>query len=657
MPKQLELVDDTGLEIKPEQGRKEPRFWVRRLVIWKSPNEILREISLRPGLNILWSPDPADQIEATGDVNALGHGSGKTLFCRLLRYCLGEAHYASEGGRYCISTALPESMVGAEVMINGVQWAVIRSIGNKRQHYAVPSAGLEQVVDGTTEATGIEPFLEAVENTILKTEVVDLMPCNPLDAWRVALAWLSRDQECRFDKVLDWRSADSDSGSPARSLSASKLLDALRALVGAIEPAEIRTRGQIDELESQQKEANRDVSHRTWEAKRLRGRLLEELDLLDADIPTGRLGVEPLREAAKAKLAQLVVVRPGVDVSSLESLRAEADEAQQRIEGLRRDLAKLEGSIPEKEQMIRRIRGELPGSSAALFAAENPLCPVCDVPIDEVLAQGCKLSHKVPNRNEIKARHEQLKDELSSKEDRLSRDKSEQERLKAELAQEQANATGLFSSLRNAESARDARTESWYKTRRIIDDVARLDKLLVEEEKTQSSAEALSREIETKREQTSFFRDAQADVFNRLSRFFDQIIREIVGNNAKGRIILDGHGIKPSVELDGDRSTAAIASLKVIAFDLAVMCMSIEGGVPLPAFLIHDSPREADLGLSLYHRLLSCVHGLEHPGETPLFQYILTTTTRPPDLLMKKPWLADTLRGTPANERLLRHDL
>jgi hypothetical protein len=72
--------------------------------------------------------------------------------------------------------------------------------------------------------------------------------------------------------------------------------------------------------------------------------------------------------------------------------------------------------------------------------------------------------------------------------------------------------------------------------------------------------------------------------------------------------------------------------------DLAAMCMSIEGGTHIPAFLVHDSPREADLGLSHYHRLFQLARGLEQFGDQPLFQYIVTTTTRPPDELMQQPW-------------------
>lgn len=85
--------------------------------------------------------------------------------------------------------------------------------------------------------------------------------------------------------------------------------------------------------------------------------------------------------------------------------------------------------------------------------------------------------------------------------------------------------------------------------------------------------------------------------------------------------------------------------------------MSIEGGTHLPAFLVHDSPREADLGLSVYHRLFRLVRGLEREEGQPLFQYIVTTTTRPPEEMSNTPWLRDKLGGAPAEARLLRRNL
>ena len=163
-------------------------------------------------------------------------------------------------------------------------------------------------------------------------------------------------------------------------------------------------------------------------------------------------------------------------------------------------------------------------------------------------------------------------------------------------------------------------------------------------------------QIEADRERLTAFRDCQAIVFDRLSARFDAIIRFTVGPSASGRVTLDGNGVRLVVQLGGERSTAAIESLKIIAFDLAVMCMSMDRGTNLPAFLVHDSPREADLGLSVYHQLFSMVATLEGQDSSS-FQYIVTTTTQPPPEFQKKPWLRLELHGAPATERLLRCDL
>ena len=487
---------------------------------------------------------------------------------------------------------------------------------------------------GTHQSTGIEPFLEAVAAIVLSADVVDLMPGRrPLDAWLLAVAWLARDQECRFDKILDWRSPDSDSGSPARGLSASDTLDALRALVGALVPAEQQLRAEIGEMETRQVDLGQDAVRLGWEVDRLKSRLIGELGLRVEDLFPGRLVVEDLRKAAKMRLAHQAIVTPGRHVADIAVLRAEADEAQQRVDSLGPELAQVRAILPEIEALIRQMEADLPGGSARAFASENPLCPICEVPIDEALAEGCKLSHKLPDRNEIRQRFENLQRDLSSEQTRLREKKANEERLSADFENARGEVVTTRRSLRAAEDERDARSDVWYTTRRSLDDANRLDQLMVEHEHAQLTVESMAGKIEVQREVTGSFRDAQAGVFERLSRYFDAIVREIVRPDARGKVTLDGNGIKPSITLGGERSTAAIESLKVIVFDLAVMCMSIEGGTHLPAFLLHDSPREADLGLSVYYRLLQFARRLEQLQGQPLFQYIVTTTTRPPAAL------------------------
>ena len=658
--KQLELLSPGGKPGRSGTGGSQPRLWVRRLVVWSEPGVQLREVRLRPGLNILWAPDPAERPGAVGgDAGVIGHGSGKTLFCRLLRYCLGEHRFATDEQREAIAHAFPNGRVGAEVVVDGVPWVVVRPIGMGRGHLAVRDADLDEVVNGNREAEGVDPFLDAIAATFRFEELAAIVPEDqPRDIWRLALAWLSRDQECRFDKLLDWRSADSHSGSAARNLSVPQLRDALRALIGAIDPAEYALRGQIASLEAEHNGAKQEAGRHVSEARRLRSSLSDELQLDPESLVPGPMAVEVLREAATTRLDRLAEVQDGSDppVTDLDALRSESYAARQRVEELQNQLSGVEARIPEIEALIARIRGEIPGASARARGAEQPVCPVCEVPVDLALAEGCKLSHRLPDLAEMKRRLDQLQEDAERERQRLEEHRDQERRIVLDLNPARERADKLHQRLRSAELMRDTRSESWFRARRCIEDVDRLDRLLAQHESIQSRADALEAEVQTRRDRVGAFRDAQAGVFDVLSRTFDEIIRTVVGINASGTVAFDGNGLRSSVVLGGERSTAAIDSLKVIAFDLAVMWMSIDGLTHVPAFLIHDSPREADLGLGVYYRLFHFVRDLEHGGDRPSFQYIVTTTTSPPSTLRMDPWLVETLGGA-AEDRLLCRDL
>ena len=657
MTRQLDLLGHAGMELEPEAGRSEPRLWVRRFVIWSEPGVILREIHLRPGLNIIWAPDPADWVTESDSDTTVGHGSGKTLFCRLLRYCLGEDRFAPTETRVRIASAFPEGAVGAEVMLDGVCWSVVRPIGAGRQHLAFRDAELGQAALRDDAASGLAPFLDAVVAALLPGEVATLVPGgNATNAWLVALAWLSRDQECRFDKLLEWRSPDSDSGSPARNLAVQQRQDALRTLIRAIVPEEFELRTELDKLEAGHRSLGQEVARLEWATNRLRAGLVQELGLDPEDLLPGRMAVQSLGTVAKASLARLASVDPDAHAGDLDVLRSEFDGARQRVGALQSRQSALQERIPEIQKLLSRINGEMPGASARANSLENPTCPVCEVPIDRALAEGCKLSHKLPNLEEARRRLETLKGDRAEESRRLAESRQELTRTSRDLESARQHADVAYQRLRGVERVRDARSDAWFRARRAVDDVARLDQLLAEHERTQARAGRMEQEIQSKRDQTAAFRDAQADVFDALSRFFNAIIRAVMDSDAVGKISFDGSGLKASVELGGERSTAAIDSLKVIAFDLAVLCMSIEGRTHLPAFLVHDSPREADLGLSVYHRLFDLARHLEDTDAQPLFQYIVTTTTSPPDDLCTESWLAVTLGGG-AEARLMKRDL
>lgn len=660
MPQQPDLLDPQLLTVMPAKGLEGPRLWVRRLVIWKEPGgEKVRAIELRPGLNIIWSPDGADDAALAGQSNAVGHGSGKTLFCRLIRYCLGEDRFATESQRDRIGTAFSNGIVGAEVMLDGICWAIVRPLGVRRRHMAVSGGNLDEIAAGEGVSTGMEPFIEAVDQRIITTALAELVrPQANGPIWPIALAWLTRDQECRFDDVLDWRSptSDSDSPLPASGQEKGPRLEALRSFLMAITPEEQATRGEVNSLSEQRRVLDQEIGHRCWEIERVQTRLLAGLDLQEQSLPEMPLLIDVMRKSAGARLAAASKLPVDSD-AELIAAREQREAARSEWARLDGERIRIEALVPAEERALAMIRGELPGLSYSKSEAESPICPICEVPIDRALAEGCKLSHKIPDADACRQRWDQRQADLDAQAKRVESLQQEQKQILPQIAVAKQHFDQSVDRVASIEKARDARGSTWYTARRFQDDVERLAELFETQEVAIKRLRELGTKLETERERLGAFRDKQARVFGRISEKFDPIIRRLVGHDAKGRIILTGNGLDLSVDMGGDRRTAAIDSLKIIAFDLAAMCISIEGATRVPSFLLHDSPREADLGLSIYGRLFDIVQELERIGGRPLFQYIVTTTTAPPTEFRDRPYLQLKLHGDPPAQRLLGVDL
>lgn len=645
---QPELFQHT-LEVKPLAGAIGPRLWVRRLVIWEAPDkEPLRDIHLRPGMNIVWTPD--DQ--------GIGHGGGKTLFCRLLRYCLGESKFAPEEQRDSITSAFLNASVGAEVILDGVCWAILRPLGSRRRHFAVPEGQLEELIKREATPTGMEPFLEAIERNLITQPVADLVPGRKQHvAWQVALAWLTRDQECRFDHVLDWRSVQSDSESPARGLNQTEKLEALRAFLKAMAPQEQSLRQQIAGQDEEKNRLEQEIGHRRWEIQRLRQYLLEQLAVPDDELTQGSMGVALLRDLAQKQLAGVSGVSLDAGVTGIHEARNAYESARNAVAELEKGEERLNTELVHIPKLITRIQGEYPSLQYSLDEAESFPCPICEVPVDRVLADKCGLSHKLPNVEVCKKRLQQNRDDCKRESEKLKSAKQALKDVKSELALAKPKRDSAEAHFRKLDEARFSKEKLLYDSKRVLDEVERLEQLMHQQREASENEHQVLEGLEGMRKEILASINRQASAFSILNEKFDAIIRLLLEKDARGEVRLTGKGLSLTVQMGGIRSTSAIDSLKVVAFDLAAMCLSIEGKTHVPAFLVHDSPREADLGLPLYDNLFELVHHLEKIGESPAFQYIITTTTRPPESLAQQPWLAMKLSGSPAGERLLRRDL
>ena len=658
MPPPDDLFPEPPLSVEVPADLTQPRLWVRRLKIWAEPDgEVIRDIELRPGLNIIWSPDGGD--DPGGSPAAIGHGSGKTLLCRLLRYCLGETRFADELQRDAISTVFLNGVVGAEVMLDGICWAVARPLGVNRKHFAIEGGDLDTVASMEGAATGIEPLLDAIETSILGNQTAQLarLPSGQ-KAWPVALAWASRDQECRFNNVLEWRSpaSESDAPQPASGEAKGPRLLALRAFVNAITEEEQAARSREQKLASELDDAKRQKSFLEWDQQRRIERLIRDLGLDGESLPEMPLLVESLESVAEERLAAAAKL-PAGDKAEVAEERRSLQEARNRLRELELKLEGFNAKMPLEEKLLAQINSALPGLSAAAQTAATPVCPICEVPIDKVLADGCELSHRLPNEAECRARWEAQRQEASNQQTKIDGLRSETDTIRPLIALAQQNMQQAENRVRRLEQAADARNSTWRAAARHIDDVQRSTDLIDELEKAKGSISALDGDLQRVREQLRGFEGKQAKAIHAISQKFSAIIRLLLGEEAKGTVRLTGKGIDLTVDVGGDRRTAAIQSLKVLAFDLACLCLSIEGRTRIPAFLIHDSPREADLGQTIYDRYFKILLDIEEQLAGAVFQYVITTTTKPPEALNQLPWRREVLRGEPGDQRLLRRNL
>ena len=167
------------------------------------------------------------------------------------------------------------------------------------------------------------------------------------------------------------------------------------------------------------------------------------------------MAIEPLRNAAIHQLAKLSQVDSHENLSDIERLRSDGDQARLRVEDLKTRLAVVKARIPEIKKLIARIKGQIPGASARAVTAEQPVCEICEVPIDRALAEGCGLSRRLPDPVAAKRRVEHLEQERIEESNRLQHTLTERDGLVKELHPAQTDYESMNKTLRAAERMRE----------------------------------------------------------------------------------------------------------------------------------------------------------------------------------------------------------
>jgi chromosome segregation ATPase len=191
----------------------------------------------------------------------------------------------------------------------------------------------------------------------------------------------------------------------------------------------------------------------------------------------------------------------------------------------------------------------------------------------------------------------------------------------------------------------------------------RLDGLIPYEELDQ-----LRRKLDSTEKEISRFEEELATLLQqhnenrrRLAAIFSGAVRSVLSSERyDGRVSLTNRELAFHITQGPTMSGEAVETLSVLLADVAALIYNtVSDKAHLPGFLLHDSPREADLGIRIYRSFLRFSASLqEHfeEAERCPFQYFITTTTAPPEEMRDK-YVKLQLNASDADGLLLRRNI
>ena len=661
------------LSLQPIAGREQPAVWVSKLAVFKDwpPNKdtLLRQIELHRGLNILWAKPTGSTAEAS---RLAGHGAGKTTFCRLIRYVLGERRPGTEQFREAFRAKFGTGWVLAEVFLNGEQWLVGRPLSDTGYHpFARKGGSLTDEFPKVPTRAGFTDYEDALDAAVFGTmKLRTLAESGENLDWLRLMTWLSRDQEAHFSGLLEWRHKDSDSKSP--DMSHDDRANLIRLVLGLVEKDEQDSLAKLAAKSQAHEQKTRDRGKMEFAVERERLKLEGALGMKVAkpDDPLLRQEVERRVAELKSKTnPETAATRHEQEISGLLTavsqreaeyglISAMVEEWQEAVD---LEEARLAGTPPPKPK-------PKPVTTSAYRTFLNNVGPFpgyCSHPLNKAWHAECPIADERPkDDDEVSKAVDATQREAKPAVSKLASLKKELERRKKLAAPRKL---ALDAALGDLTKARERHRKELQELNAPWEESKRISGLLVAYQTACAELDVWDNELNTlkiEKDELSKYLDDLTEQHKKLvehfGQLFNHIVRQMLGDVVTGSVRFAGKSIVPELEYHGPRDSAAFKVVRWLAFDLAALTLGLtDAKAHHPRFLIHDSPREADLAAPIYVTLFKAARALEgDAGTEPAFQYIVTTTEAPPEELNRAPWVLDpVLDASIPEKRLLGVDL
>jgi hypothetical protein len=666
---QVTMFPELARPIEPDKNITEPQLWFKELRLLKKlhaeegSDAYIRKIEFRPGLNVLWAePEPADSELTISGLYAdgfSGHATGKTLFCRILRYLIGDTSFATKSDLAGIQGQFIELWAVAEIRLAGKSWIVGRALTGPGEDFAISGTSLDEALATSTTLGAYQTFRTALENSPGAT----VQNLYPADGWRYLLPWLTRDQESRFSGINAWRDSLSEADHPRETSERQHLL--MRTVLNLLEKEEFDLREMLDAWQEEEKRCAEKIPNKRNladnDARALKSTLANvegiELELKDLESDKAQITthIEVRQEALKKfqDIPESNAVKKARE--TYEETTLALTRSRDRIEFI--DKTEIPALIKEQEQTMGYVEQIKTKGVKDPTRVDQNYCPnsiqfarekgCVDLPDDESQFEVSTLEEKA---RQLTATIESRRTEKASIESKLDQLEAAKETARTELNQirntENRDANRSERAIALLENA-ERQAERAIKSANEVEDLrSKKQKATNEIEQTKKQLTEVKQEVEGRRKQ--------------FSAIFSDVVGAILGNSVTAWVDINERGLSLKAERNGNLGGTALATIKTIAFDLAAIIQSIEGQGKHPRFLIHDGPREGDMARIVYGRLFLLARHIEEAflGNPASFQYILTTTTPPPDDMQEgSEWLlCEPMKGSDKTLKLLKTD-
>lgn len=629
---------------------RHPRFWVERLLISRStaPLNVIRDVKLRPGLNIVWAKEPGNGANLTSTQRA-GHGVGKSTFTLMLRWLLGDDGKAVRAMRHQLASQFPDGGVGAVVHFDSASWSVYRPYAT--DGFAAEYSDLEGLLAGGDRVPFKQYFEALAEAMLVPLQQRSIPGTGQTIEWPHVLSWISRDQGTRLRDYYDWRSLDGAGLQRSRQ-------DppwVVRAVLGVTDGQEVSAIAALNNASRNLEGAKSELKDLETLPRQIRGRIegnlrhwagadlklpyvtddiFEESVLSMIDAQEQRIGAEVKRIERQIDAAEQEIRRRENDVDAVKQqhdvvvlgyglAKAAADQDEAALKKLNQEVAELR-ALPGD-----CAHGGIAFGSCSYIQQRIEIPRFSDQRDKKALESDAALwTQKAINLLPAKSAAEQ---QLQNVQEQLKNVETSHRKLKMQR-----------------DSSRDEISRAKFLRQELIDwqDASGSD-TSVEIEAKRAEVRKLEQECDSASAQITSARQSQSQRAEQVSRLMGRLA---------GTFELQGR-FQP---YDEERPFGLVGSageaysvLEILLGDFACAIDSINNPASsFPSFFMHDCPREADLSDYLYGQYLSLLVAEE--GQSPGWQSIVTTTTPPPVALQRDPYLVLELGPAREDDLLLR---